>query len=161
MPSSPFPTFGHNLIFYICSYTVEPKAVHSTTDIEIYHLFCSVSYIVHSVSQDRVQAALWATKTHYWARWSLSSTKFPRSLSEGFNSSLLFPHLYTHLELLSPRCRNGHLFSLNFIYLVIVQLSNLSRSLCKESLPSRESTASPNLVLSAYLQCTEAWEKWS
>lgn len=26
---------------------------------------------------------------------------------EGLNSSPFFPHLYVHLELLSPQCRNG------------------------------------------------------
>jgi len=40
-----------------------------------------------------------------------------------------------------------HLLLLNFIWLEIAQLSSLSRSLCKASLPSRESTAPPSLVL--------------
>ncbi|KAK4828001.1 hypothetical protein QYF61_022778, partial [Mycteria americana] len=40
---------------------------------------------------------------------------------------------------------------LNFIWLVIAQLSSLSRSLCKASLPLREDTAPPSLVSSANL----------
>ncbi|KAK4831737.1 LOW QUALITY PROTEIN: hypothetical protein QYF61_018867 [Mycteria americana] len=47
--------------------------------------------------------------------------------------------------------RIQHLLLLNFIRLVIAQLTSLSRSLCKVSLPSRESTAPPSLVSSANL----------
>lgn len=60
------PVFGHILIFY----TMEPKPARSTlrwghTTIEIDHLFWSVSYIVLTASQNRIQVVLWATKTHY------------------------------------------------------------------------------------------------
>lgn len=59
--------------------------------------------------------------------------------------------LYVQPMLPHSRCRIWHLFSLNFIWLVIAQLSNLLRSLCKASLPSRKSTAPPCVVSSANL----------
>ena len=46
----------------------------------------------------------------------------------------------------TPRWRILHLLLLNFVQLVIAPLFSLSRSLCKASLPWRESTAPPNLV---------------
>uniref|UniRef100_A0A8B9CGD6 Uncharacterized protein n=1 Tax=Anser brachyrhynchus TaxID=132585 RepID=A0A8B9CGD6_9AVES len=49
--------------------------------------------------------------------------------------------------------RIWHLLLLNFMWLVIAQLSNLSRSLCKASPPSRETTAPLNLMSSANFVC--------
>ncbi|KAK4806787.1 hypothetical protein QYF61_005583 [Mycteria americana] len=57
----------------------------------------------------------------------------------------------TSSQAIPSQCRIWHLLLLNFIWLVITQLSSLSRSLCKASLPSRESTAPPSLVSSANL----------
>lgn len=45
----------------------------------------------------------------------------------------IIPTLYVQPELPLPRCTIWHLHLLNFIRLVITQLSNLSRSLCKAS----------------------------
>lgn len=49
------------------------------------------------------------------------------------------------------RCRIQHLLLLNFIRSVISQLSSLSKSLCKASLPLRESTVPSDLGSSANL----------
>ena len=51
--------------------------------------------------------------------------------------------------LLCPRCRSHHFPLLNFMPLLIDQCSNQSRSLCKASHLSRESTVSPSLMSSA------------
>lgn len=44
-----------------------------------------------------------------------------------------------------------HLLLFNFVWLLIAQLSSLSRSLCKASLPSSEATPSLSLVSLAAL----------
>lgn len=72
-----------------------------------------------------------------------------RPLSVRMLSSFLFPSLYLDSGLPHPRCR---IWQSNFMQLVIAQTSNLSRSLFKASLSSRESEAPPNLVLPLLLQ---------
>ncbi|KAK4823660.1 hypothetical protein QYF61_005012 [Mycteria americana] len=66
-------------------------------------------------------------------------------------SSHSSPSLYLCPALPHPRCRIRHFYLLNFIPLIIAQCSNLSRSCCKASCPSRESMAPPSLVSSANL----------
>ncbi|KAK4810613.1 hypothetical protein QYF61_007350, partial [Mycteria americana] len=77
--------------------------------------------------------------------------KGSRDASQGYSSRLRDSLPQQVLGLPRPRWRIRHLLLLNFIRLVIAQLSSLSRSLCKASLPSRESTAPPSLVSSANL----------
>ncbi|KAK4824371.1 hypothetical protein QYF61_014031 [Mycteria americana] len=90
---------------------------------------------------------------------SHSSQDMPSSPSTSF-VALLWMHSRTFTSFLIcgaqnctqySRCRIRHLDLLNFIPLIIAQCSNLSRSLCKASCPSRESTAPPCLVSSANL----------
>lgn len=58
----------------------------------------------------------------------------------------LVSHLCLHLALLCPMCRTWHFSSLNFVVLMIVQYSAVSRSICRVSCPSRESTVPFSLV---------------
>lgn len=77
-------------------------------------------------------------------------TSSPGALSAEPFSSHSSPSLYLCPELLHPSAAQ-HLPLSNFMPLMIVHCSNLSRSLCKASHPSRESTAPPSLVSSANL----------
>lgn len=61
------------------------------------------------------------------------------------------PNLFLCLALPCPRCRIRRLDFFNSMPLMIAQLSNLCRSLCKASYPWRESAAPPCLVLTANL----------
>lgn len=91
--------------------------------------------------QDRVcPPGCWGTADSY-------STRTPSSLSTGLLSSLLFPTMSIHPGLSCPRCNLAPL--LNFIPLVIAQPFDLSRSLCRASLPSGEPTAPHNFLLLA------------
>lgn len=82
-------------------------------------------------------------------------TSTPRSLSVELLSSQLSPCLYLCPASFLPRCRTWHLPLRNFmsllVSLLVVQCPSLSRSLCKGSQPSRESTAIPSLVSEANL----------
>lgn len=75
----------------------------------------------------------------------------PRSLSAELLSSRLLPNLYPCLASLHPWCCTRHVPLLNFMQLMIFQCSNVFRSICKTSWPSRESTAPPSFVSSANL----------
>lgn len=92
----------------------------------------------------RIFLALLAAKTHCWLTLNLTSTRICRSLQ------MLVPQ-YVHIFGLHSRCRIWHLLLLSFTQLVTVQPSKLSWSLCKATLPSRESTPSGNFLLSANL----------
>ena len=93
--------------------------------------------------------ALSAARAPCWLLLSLLSASTPRALSAGLLSSHSSPSLEWCQVLLCPKCRIWHLFLFNFMWWMIAQCSNLSRSLCKASSPVRESTASPGLVSSA------------
>ena len=106
----------------------------------------------HAVFDDPgVQFALRAARAHGRLPLSLLPPSTPRSLSAGLLSSHSSPNLYLCPALLHPRCRIRHLDLLIFIPLIIAQCSNLSRSLCKASCPSRQSLAPPSLVSSTNL----------
>lgn len=80
-----------------------------------------------------------------------------KSLSTALLSSLSFPSLYIQPRLPCPRQRIWHLSLLNFIWLMMVHLSNFLRSLCKVFLPLRESTAPPNSVTLSHLVSFDFW----
>lgn len=69
-----------------------------------------------------------------------------RSLSAELLSSHLSSSLYLHPALFQPRCRTHHFPLLNSMLLLIIQCSNLSRSLCKTSCACMESKVPPGLV---------------
>lgn len=69
----------------------------------------------------------------------------------GLLSSISSPNLYVQPGIPHHTCKTWQLLLLNFTPLVIGQVSNLSKSLCKTSLPFRESSVPPNLVSSANL----------
>ena len=99
--------------------------------------------------QPRMQFVLLATRAHCWLILSLLSTSTPRSCSAELLFIHFFPSLHWFLVLLHPRCRIQHLFLFYVVSLMITQCSNLSRSLCKASCPSRDWTAPPSLVSTA------------
>lgn len=76
--------------------------------------------------------------------FNLLSTKNPKSLSADLISSLSSSSLQVHQWL-----PTSWQLLLNFTLLAITQISHFSRSLCKASLLTTESTALPNLVSSA------------
>jgi len=94
----------------------------------------------------RVRFDLLAARVGCWLLLILLPTNTPRSLCAGLLSAHSSPSLHLCLTLLHPRCRIQHLDLLDFIPLMTVQCSHLSRSLCKASCPSREWTAPPSLV---------------
>lgn len=109
---------------------------------------------------------LMAAKANYWPRFNLPSTTASRFLSVEQLSSLSTLTLYIYPGLPYPRCTMWHLL-LNFMWLVIAQPSNVSRSLCKAFWPLRKSTAPPNLVsfvrlLSMHLspESSSLWKHW-
>lgn len=99
----------------------------------------------------RICLVLLDTRAHCWLILSLQSTKTPISLSAGLHPSLLSSSLAVHSILHHLICRIWHLFLLNSICLVMALNSHLSKSLCKDSLPLRDWTASLNLVSLANL----------
>lgn len=105
-------------------------------------IYCLLNYCSFTGSIAEKQLALLAARACCWVRSYLLSAKTCRSLSAELFSSLLSHILYKYPGLPHPRCRIYHL------KLVIVQISNLSRFLCKISLSSRESSAPPSLVSS-------------
>ena len=109
------------------------------------------SSVVLCLMHPRVWFALWAARARCWFLLSLLLTSTPQSHSAGLLSSCSSPHLCLRPALFCPRCRFWHLDLLNFIPLIIVQCSSLSRSLCKASCPSRKSAVPPRLVSSANL----------
>lgn len=95
--------------------------------------------LVHS----RVRLALLIARAHWWLRFSCQPEPSDLLLWN-YSPSL---HWYVHPQL--PHHRIWHLLLLHFIWLVMAQPTNFSRSLCKASLPLRESTALHNLVSAA------------
>ena len=96
----------------------------------------------------RAQLALWAVRAHCWLAFNLQLGRTPRSFSVGLIFSVLVLSLYM-LRAAPSQVQNPALLLENSMQLVIAQLSSFSRSLCKASLPSRESAAPPSLELSA------------
>jgi len=97
----------------------------------------------------QVWLALLAGRTHCWLRFNLLSTRTLAFFSVELLSSHSSLSQYTDEGLPCPRCRIWNLFLLGLIQLVIIQPPNLSKSLCKVPLPSKESTDSrdpPDLV---------------
>lgn len=76
--------------------------------------------------------------------WAVHQPKSPRLRG----CTLAICPLQVHPHLHCSRCRIQHLLFLNVVWLVIAQCYNLSRSLFKSSLPSREATASPHFIWS-------------
>jgi len=101
--------------------------------------------------QTKTPLAFLATWEHGWLLFSQSSTSTPRSISSTQSSRHSAPSWQWCLGLLWPKCRTQHLILLNPIPLASAQLSNLSRSLCKASVPSGRSTLPASLVSSANL----------
>lgn len=134
------------------------KPVHSAWVEWDYHFpQLAVLGLMHS----RIQLALLAARACCWLVFNLLSNRSTRSFSVGLFSSLSSPSLYIYLELPRVKYRIRHLVLLNFMWLVIAQPYILWKSLCKAFLPSRESTASPDLVLSKYLlsMCSSSLSK--
>ena len=94
----------------------------------------------------RIQLALLGISTNLWLVLSLPSTTITRNLSAGLHPRFLFPSLHIHPGLRHCRCRIQLLPLLDFIWLVIVEYTNPSRSLCKAAPPMRESMAPLNLI---------------
>lgn len=69
-----------------------------------------------------------------------------------FCSAYSFPSLFLHPGLPHSRCRICHFPLLNFTWLVIAQPSHLWRSLCRVSLPLRESICRGAPARSSQLQ---------
>jgi len=96
------------------------------------------------------QLALLAARAHCWLIFHLLSTRTPRFLPRRVLSSLLSPSLCIYPGLPHPRCRIWNLLLLNIIWLIIACINHMIddflRSLCKASLPLRESAVSPSLV---------------
>lgn len=65
----------------------------------------------------------------------------------GLLSRVSFPSPNIHSRYSQPRCRIWHFLLPNFIWLAITQAFNLSKSLCRASLPSRETTAPPKIIV--------------
>ena len=80
----------------------------------------------------------------------------PQSLSVGLLSSVPSLSQCVCPGLCLPRCRIRHLFLLYFMHLVLARFSILSRSLCKSSPPSVETTTPSNLISSANLLRTSS-----
>ncbi|KAJ7425716.1 hypothetical protein WISP_22250 [Willisornis vidua] len=93
----------------------------------------------------RTQVALLAAKA------LLTHTQLTNDLSTALFFSISLSSLYECPWLPHTRCRIRHFLLLNLIWLVIAQSYNLLRSLCRASLPSRESRAPPSFVSSANL----------
>lgn len=82
---------------------------------------------------------------------SFSLEDVPSCLVTRFDTFSGYSHLCLCPALLCPRCSLQHFPLLDFRLLLIDQCSSLSRSLCKASCPSRESTVLPSSVLLADL----------
>lgn len=113
------------------------------------HLIWPAGYpcLVHP----RMVFALLADRAHCWCMLILLSATTTMLL---FISAGLFSSHSSHrlcLALPCPRCRIGPWDFFNSMSLMIAQLSNLCRSLCKASHTLKESAAPPCFVLSTNL----------
>lgn len=91
----------------------------------------------------------WCTSGYSWPFWLQGHTVNSYSTCHGLKlPDFSFSNFSLGIGLLHPRWRIWQLLLWNFIWLVVAQLSGLWKSLCKNSLPFRESTAPPSLALS-------------
>lgn len=93
----------------------------------------------------RVQLALLLARACCWLALNSLSAGTPRLLSME-HSTASHPHTVAQSQVQNPAP-----ILLNFMWLVIAQLYNLSRSVCKTSLLLGKSTAPTNSVLSSKL----------
>lgn len=98
-----------------------------------------------------INLVLLTARIHCWLTLSQLLTRNPRFWSAELLSSHSFPSKYLCLAILHPRCSKQHFPLLIFMTLMIAQYSNMFRSYCKVSHPSRESTTPPNLVSANFL----------
>lgn len=99
-------------------------------------------------SNSWLHTALLSIQTIYSRLLSINP---PRFYSAGLHFNHLCPSPFKHPGLHCQRCIICHLLLQNFICLVIVQHSNLSRLLCRASLSSRKPMAPASLVSPANL----------
>lgn len=116
--------------------TLCPRGGSAEQDNPSPHMVVAVLGLWHP----REQLALWVVRARCWLAFNLLLCKTPRFPSAGLISSLSAPSLYMPRAAPS-QVQNPVLLMENSLQLVIAQLSNLSKSHFKASLPSRESTA--------------------
>lgn len=140
------PLFRYNLKFLYPSYAVEPRTARSTQD-DSALMVSMVSFhqlIIMCLMRLRICWSFWPSGHIADPYWAVHQPKSPRLRG----CTLAICPLQVHPHLHCSRCRIQHLLFLNVVWLVIAQCYNLSRSLFKSSLPSREATASPHFIWS-------------
>ncbi|KAK4818032.1 hypothetical protein QYF61_004156 [Mycteria americana] len=151
-------TLTQERLAYLKNYHTAPNLAHlalARHSFQSFHQLCCPPLDVYEYLH--ILLKLWGPALHTVFKGTLPTPIEPavsqhhRSLSAGLLASHSSPNLHLCPALLCPRCRIRHFDLLNFIPFIIAQCSNLSRSLCKSSCPSKESTAPPSLVSSSTL----------